>query len=234
MPTSPAAEAGDPSELRHRLVEQLRAGHHIRSAAVERAFRTVPRHVFAPEVPSPAAYASDIVATRHSATAPSPVPCPHPGCRPARWKPPGPSPATASWRPAPEATTLPSWPNSPARPVTSPPWTSTRPSRSGPSASCPRPDTGPCAGHRPRRVPAPPSRLFPGRIREPGMWSLLGGGREPQDTALEHAVRSDSVRSTARDSGSSPAASWEIRMALMRSTVSLRPGSKVEPGRSLM
>ncbi|MFF9756977.1 hypothetical protein ACF1FC_30130 [Streptomyces sp. NPDC014344] len=75
---------------------------------------------------------------------------------------------------------------------------------------------------------------FPGQIREPGMWSLLGGGREPQDAALEHAVRSDSVRSTARDSGSSPAASWEIRMAPMRSTVSLRPGSKVEPGRSLM
>ncbi|MER7937708.1 MULTISPECIES: NUDIX domain-containing protein [unclassified Streptomyces] len=30
---------------------------------------------------------------------------------------------------------------------------------------------------------------FPGRIWEPGMWSLLGGGREPQDTTLEHTVR---------------------------------------------
>ncbi|MET9664880.1 NUDIX domain-containing protein [Streptomyces sp. NPDC006475] len=30
---------------------------------------------------------------------------------------------------------------------------------------------------------------FPGRIWEPGMWSLLGGGREPQDTPLEHTVR---------------------------------------------
>ncbi|MFB6961391.1 NUDIX domain-containing protein [Streptomyces sp. NPDC056309] len=30
---------------------------------------------------------------------------------------------------------------------------------------------------------------FPGRIWEPGMWSLLGGGREPQDAALEHTVR---------------------------------------------
>ncbi|MFH8391503.1 NUDIX domain-containing protein [Streptomyces sp. NPDC018036] len=30
---------------------------------------------------------------------------------------------------------------------------------------------------------------FPGRIREPGMWSLLGGGREPQDVTLEHTVR---------------------------------------------
>lgn len=30
---------------------------------------------------------------------------------------------------------------------------------------------------------------FPGRIWEPGMWSLLGGGREPQDISLEHTVR---------------------------------------------
>jgi 8-oxo-dGTP pyrophosphatase MutT (NUDIX family) len=30
---------------------------------------------------------------------------------------------------------------------------------------------------------------FPGQIWEPGMWSLLGGGREPQDAPLEHTVR---------------------------------------------
>ncbi|MFG3134580.1 NUDIX domain-containing protein [Streptomyces tendae] len=30
---------------------------------------------------------------------------------------------------------------------------------------------------------------FPGRIWEPGMWSLLGGGREPQDATLEHTAR---------------------------------------------
>jgi 8-oxo-dGTP pyrophosphatase MutT (NUDIX family) len=30
---------------------------------------------------------------------------------------------------------------------------------------------------------------FPGKIWEPGMWSLLGGGREPQDATLEHTVR---------------------------------------------
>ncbi|WP_447035460.1 NUDIX domain-containing protein [Streptomyces sp. DSM 118878] len=30
---------------------------------------------------------------------------------------------------------------------------------------------------------------FPGQIWEPGMWSLLGGGREPQDATLEHTVR---------------------------------------------
>lgn len=30
---------------------------------------------------------------------------------------------------------------------------------------------------------------FPGRIWEPGMWSLLGGGREPQDATLKDTVR---------------------------------------------
>ncbi|AGJ58878.1 NUDIX domain-containing protein [[Kitasatospora] papulosa] len=30
---------------------------------------------------------------------------------------------------------------------------------------------------------------FPGQIWEPGMWSLLGGGRESQDATLEHTVR---------------------------------------------
>ncbi|OIJ91703.1 NUDIX domain-containing protein [Streptomyces colonosanans] len=30
---------------------------------------------------------------------------------------------------------------------------------------------------------------FPGQIWEPGMWSLLGGGRELQDATLEHTVR---------------------------------------------
>ncbi|MCZ0975884.1 NUDIX domain-containing protein [Streptomyces albulus] len=30
---------------------------------------------------------------------------------------------------------------------------------------------------------------YPGQIWEPGMWSLLGGGREPQDATLEHTVQ---------------------------------------------
>ncbi|WP_432102066.1 methyltransferase, FxLD system [Streptomyces sp. bgisy091] len=65
MTTCPSTtEAGDASELRHQLVEQLRANHHIRSAAVERAFRAVPRHAFAPDSTLEAAYTDDIVATR--------------------------------------------------------------------------------------------------------------------------------------------------------------------------
>ncbi|MDL2075821.1 hypothetical protein QNN03_05160 [Streptomyces sp. GXMU-J15] len=66
MTTSPDIEVTDASELRRQLVEQLRADSHIRSAAVERAFRTVPRHAFGPETPLTAAYANDIVPTRHS------------------------------------------------------------------------------------------------------------------------------------------------------------------------
>ncbi|WP_432077603.1 methyltransferase, FxLD system [Streptomyces sp. YPW6] len=65
MTTSPTSGIRDAGDLRHQLVEQLLAHNHIRSAAVERAFRTVSRHLFAPEVPLAAAYADDIVATRH-------------------------------------------------------------------------------------------------------------------------------------------------------------------------
>ncbi|MFG3322197.1 NUDIX domain-containing protein [Streptomyces sp. NPDC048171] len=65
MTASPATEVGDASRLRHQLVQQLHAHNHIRSAAVEHAFRTVPRHVFAPEVPLPVSYADDIVPTCH-------------------------------------------------------------------------------------------------------------------------------------------------------------------------
>ncbi|MFE9503395.1 hypothetical protein ACFYO6_12855 [Streptomyces anthocyanicus] len=66
MTTPPATEVSDASALRHQLVEQLRADNHIRTAAVERAFRTVPRHAFAPEVTLEAAYADDTVPTRHA------------------------------------------------------------------------------------------------------------------------------------------------------------------------
>ncbi|MFJ7341939.1 methyltransferase, FxLD system [Streptomyces sp. NPDC101110] len=54
------------TERRHQLVEQLRADNHIRTTAVERAFRTVPRHVFAPNSALEAAYANDIIPTRHA------------------------------------------------------------------------------------------------------------------------------------------------------------------------
>lgn len=49
--SSSGTEVSVASELRHQLVEQIRAGNHIRSAALESAFRTVPRHAFTPEAP---------------------------------------------------------------------------------------------------------------------------------------------------------------------------------------
>ncbi|MFD7056233.1 NUDIX domain-containing protein [Streptomyces mirabilis] len=42
---------------------------------------------------------------------------------------------------------------------------------------------------------------FPGRIGEPGMWSLLGGGREPQDATLEHTVRRELAEEAGLDRG---------------------------------
>ena len=52
--------------LRDGLVDHLLAAGHIRTPAVEAAFRTVPRHAFAPEVPAETAYADDIIPTRHT------------------------------------------------------------------------------------------------------------------------------------------------------------------------
>ncbi|MEV0611180.1 methyltransferase, FxLD system [Polymorphospora rubra] len=46
------------------MVDQLVAAGSIRSAAVERAFRVVPRHAFAPGVPLSQAYAQDIVVVK--------------------------------------------------------------------------------------------------------------------------------------------------------------------------
>ncbi|WP_395577184.1 NUDIX domain-containing protein [Streptomyces sp. BK79] len=46
---------------------------------------------------------------------------------------------------------------------------------------------------------------FPGQIWESGMWSLLGGGREPQDATLEHTVRRELAEEAGLDlAGLSP------------------------------
>ncbi len=54
------------STLRDQLADQLLAVGHIRTNAVENAFRTVPRHAFAPEVLAEKAYANDIIPTRRA------------------------------------------------------------------------------------------------------------------------------------------------------------------------
>ncbi|MFG3293460.1 methyltransferase, FxLD system [Streptomyces sp. NPDC048179] len=66
MTTPSTTDLDEATTLRHQLADQLAAAGHIRTPAVDRALRTVPRHAFAPEVTLPAAYANNIVATRHS------------------------------------------------------------------------------------------------------------------------------------------------------------------------
>jgi len=54
------------TEIRNRLTDELIAAGHITSAGVEAAFRTVPRHLFAPGVSIEAAYARDIVVVKRN------------------------------------------------------------------------------------------------------------------------------------------------------------------------
>ncbi|MEU5510414.1 methyltransferase, FxLD system [Streptomyces fungicidicus] len=63
--TPPTTDLDDATALRHQLADQLAAAGHTRTPSVDHALRTVPRHAFAPGVPLPAAYANDIVPTRH-------------------------------------------------------------------------------------------------------------------------------------------------------------------------
>lgn len=55
---------GSAEALRHGLVDQLLTDGRITTAAVEAAFRAVPRHLFAPEAELEAAYADDAVKTK--------------------------------------------------------------------------------------------------------------------------------------------------------------------------
>ncbi|MFC3572441.1 methyltransferase, FxLD system [Streptomyces yaanensis] len=66
MTTPPITELDEAGALRHQLADQLADAGHIRTPAVDNALRTVPRHVFAPEVPAEKAYANDIIAIRHT------------------------------------------------------------------------------------------------------------------------------------------------------------------------
>ncbi|MFE0788814.1 methyltransferase, FxLD system [Streptomyces mutabilis] len=67
MTTPPiTTDLDEAAPLRHQLADHLAAAGHIRTPAVDHAMRTVPRHAFAPEVSLEAAYANDIVATRHA------------------------------------------------------------------------------------------------------------------------------------------------------------------------
>jgi len=58
------ADSARADVLRHALVDELLAAGSITSRAVAGAFRTVPRHLFVPEVPLEQAYANDTVRTK--------------------------------------------------------------------------------------------------------------------------------------------------------------------------
>ncbi|WP_435599947.1 hypothetical protein [Streptomyces sp. C10-9-1] len=66
MTTPSTTDLDEATDLRRQPADRLAAAGHIRTPAVDRAVRAVPRHAFAPEVSLVAAYADDVVATRHS------------------------------------------------------------------------------------------------------------------------------------------------------------------------
>lgn len=60
--TTPEADA---EQLRHALVDQIKADGHARTPAVEAALRAVPRHLFVPDTPMADAYANDPVNVKY-------------------------------------------------------------------------------------------------------------------------------------------------------------------------
>ena len=63
MSAQTGSNNASPDELRQRLVEKLRADGVLRDPAVERALRTVPRHLFVPDVPLEHAYSDNAIPT---------------------------------------------------------------------------------------------------------------------------------------------------------------------------
>src|SRR5207253_8846717 len=61
-----ARAKANPTDLRNRLVDGLKAAGYVRSAAVEAAFRTVPRHVFLPDVSLAEVYTDRAFPTKHA------------------------------------------------------------------------------------------------------------------------------------------------------------------------
>ena len=63
MSAQTGSNNASPDELRQRLVEKLRADGVLCDPAVERALRTVPRHLFVPDVPLEHAYSDNAIPT---------------------------------------------------------------------------------------------------------------------------------------------------------------------------
>lgn len=64
-----------PEDLRNRMVDYIQAAGHLHSAGVERALRSVPRHLFVPEAGIEDAYANKSVTTRPGGIGGRPASC---------------------------------------------------------------------------------------------------------------------------------------------------------------
>ncbi|MGQ0778890.1 MAG: methyltransferase, FxLD system [Pseudonocardiales bacterium] len=64
-----------PEDLRARMVEHIAAAGHLRSSGVEQALRTVPRHLFVPEVSIEDAYANKAITTKPGGPGGRPASC---------------------------------------------------------------------------------------------------------------------------------------------------------------
>ncbi|MFJ2744808.1 methyltransferase, FxLD system [Streptomyces sp. NPDC087440] len=67
MSAPPAEQLVDPAALREQLADRLLADGRILSPTVEKAFRAVPRHAFAPDVDVKVAYADDVIPIQYAA-----------------------------------------------------------------------------------------------------------------------------------------------------------------------
>lgn len=108
-----------PEDLRNRMVEHIDAAGHLHSASVERALRTVPRHLFVPDASIEDAYANKAITTKSGGPGGRPASCASVptvvammlGQLDAHR-------ATASWRSVPVPVIMPRcWPNSSATPA---------------------------------------------------------------------------------------------------------------------
>ncbi|MGH3624453.1 MAG: methyltransferase domain-containing protein, partial [Sciscionella sp.] len=64
-----------PEDLRNRMVEHIDAAGHLHSASVERALRTVPRHLFVPDASIEDAYANKSITTKPGGSGGRPASC---------------------------------------------------------------------------------------------------------------------------------------------------------------
>jgi protein-L-isoaspartate(D-aspartate) O-methyltransferase len=70
-----ATTATQPEDLRNRMVDHIQAAGHLYSASIERALRTVPRHLFVPDADIEDAYANKSITTKAGGPGGRPASC---------------------------------------------------------------------------------------------------------------------------------------------------------------